>query len=294
MEAAANVFEQRLSDELSAISNFTNGFSNFEFSTSIERPDTGAVIAGPSSIAADTVIVYVGGTNLLGSSTLGEAGPAAFSWNASIAGGDQGLFDDWVDNVTSRGQGDGTRESTYNVQGQSTAIDTALWGGTISFNNASSWYFDADPSTDEAFSGNDFYSVALHELGHVLGVGTADAWFNLVDFNLATFNGTEASAEQGGPVPLADAGHFAFGLTSTVDGTSQEVALDPNLTQNTRKRFTDLDWAALEDIGWQVEPPTEQIAEQVAVPTVGVFHLGAFGIFTVVLFSRNLIPISLS
>lgn len=252
------------------------------------------VIAGPSSIAADTVIVYVGGTNLLGSSTLGEAGPAAFSWNASIAGGDQGLFDDWVDNVTSRGQGDGTRESTYNVQGQSTAIDTALWGGTISFNNVSSWYFDADPSTDEAFSGNDFYSVALHELGHVLGVGTADAWFNLVDFNLATFNGTEASAEQGGPVPLADAGHFAFGLTSTVDGTSQEVALDPNLTQNTRKRFTDLDWAALEDIGWQVEPPTEQIAEQVAVPTVGVFHLGAFGIFTVVLISRSLIPISLS
>lgn len=125
-------------------------------------------------------------------------------------------------------------------------------------------------------------------------MGTADAWFNLVDFNLATFNGTEASAEQGGPVPLADAGHFAFGLTSTVDGTSQEVALDPNLTQNTRKRFTDLDWAALEDIGWQVEPPTEQIAEQVAVPTVGVFHLGAFGIFTVVLISRSLIPISLS
>ena len=290
MEAAANVFEQRLSDELSAISNFNNGFSNFEFSTSIERPDTGVVIAGPSSIAADTVIVYVGGTNLLSSSTLGEAGPAAFSWSGSIAGGDQDLFDDWVDNITSRGQGDATRESTYNVQGQPSATDTALWGGTISFNNSSNWYFDPDPSTDESFNGNDFYSVALHEIGHVLGVGTADAWFNMIDFNLATFNGAQAIASQGGPVPLADAGHFASGLTSTVDGTSQEVSLDPDLLQNTRKRFTDLDWAALEDIGWEVEAPVEVPVEQVAVPTLDILHLVAFSLLSIALASRNLLP----
>ena len=286
MEAAANVFEQRLSDELSAITNFNNGLSNFEFSTSIERPDTGAVVAGPSSIAADTLIVYVGGTNLLGSSTLGEAGPARFSGSGSFASGDQGLFDDWVDNIFSRGQGDGTRES---VDGQPGAFDTALWGGTISFNNSSDWFFDTDTSTDESFNGNDFYSVALHEMAHVLGVGTADAWFNLIDFNLATFNGAQASASQGGPVPLADAGHFASGLTSTLDGTSQEVALDPDLLQNTRKRLTDLDWAALEDIGWEVETPVEEPIGQVVVPMLGVAHLGAFCMLTVLLASRNIV-----
>ena len=38
------------------------------------------------------------------------------------------------------------------------------------------------------------------------------------------------------------------------------MALDPTLTTLTRKVLTDLDWAALQDIGWQVVPePSEYV-----------------------------------
>ena len=32
------------------------------------------------------------------------------------------------------------------------------------------WYVDADPATNEQFSGIDLYSTVVHELGHVLGM----------------------------------------------------------------------------------------------------------------------------
>lgn len=275
MEAAANVFEQRLSDEFTAITSINDGFNNFQFNSIIERPDTGATVSGPTSIAADTVIVYVGGTNLLSATTLGEAGPLGFQANVS---GDPALFQDWFDNVYSRGQGDGRRAAVQNLQGELPAFETALWGGKISFNSTANWYFDDDPATDESFAGNDFYSVALHEIAHVLGVGTADAWFNLIDFNNGLFTGNNASLSNGGSVPLADNGHFGFGVTSTVDGASQEVAMDPDLTQGTRKRLTDLDWAALEDIGWQVAEPVIETPDPVSVPTLGVHHVIAFAL----------------
>lgn len=48
-----------------------------------------------------------------------------------------------------------------------------------------------------------------------------------------------------------------MGTTSVVYGssTSQEVAMDPDLLEGTRKRFTALDAAALKDIGWEVAAP---------------------------------------
>ena len=249
MEAAANVFEDRILDELTGISNFNDGFNNFEFSATLERPDTSAIVSGPSTIDPNTVIVYVGGTNLLDVSTLGEAGPNPFSISVS---GSPVAWEPWIDNVFTRGQGDGTQAS---VDGNS-AFDTSLWGGKISFNNNANWYFDTDPSTDEAFSGNDFYSVALHEMSHALGIGTADAWFNLINFSMGTFEGSNAVTSHGGPVALANEGHFANGTLSTVNGNTQEAAMDPSLTEGTRKRLTDLDWAALEDIGWEISEPT--------------------------------------
>jgi len=44
------------------------------------------------------------------------------------------------------------------------------------------------------------------------------------------------------------------GTESTIRGTDivQEAALDPSITLGTRKLFTDLDVAVLEDLGWNI------------------------------------------
>ena len=35
---------------------------------------------------------------------------------------------------------------------------------------------------------------------------------------------------------------------------TQQVALSPSIQAGTRKYYTDLDWALLEDIGWEIAP----------------------------------------
>jgi hypothetical protein len=60
-------------------------------------------------------------------------------------------------------------------------------------------------------------------------------------------------------VPLAsstDRAHWKNGTPSKVYGSSksQEAAMDPSLTKGTRKSITDLDAAALADLGWELVP----------------------------------------
>ncbi|HJZ58790.1 MAG TPA: VCBS repeat-containing protein, partial [Gemmataceae bacterium] len=93
----------------------------------------------------------------------------------------------------------------------------------------------------------DFYSVASHELGHLLGIGTAPAWFAQVSGG--TFHGPNAQAIYGGPVPVyADSAHWADGIT--ING--QPVAMDPIASLGIRVSFSSLDYAGLADLGWSV------------------------------------------
>ena len=60
-------------------------------------------------------------------------------------------------------------------------------------------------------------------------------------------------------VPLnAQVSHWADGtqsdVTSPLTLASQEVAMDPTIFNGTRKYFTELDFAALDDVGWQLIP----------------------------------------
>lgn len=234
LEAAGQFFETRLTDTLDPIA--SGGVNHFNAIAS--NPATGLTTTfNDYSVAADTLVVFVGSRNLGGS--LGLGGPGGFSASGT------GSF---LTTATTRGEG-----VTQNSGGDF-AVDFAPWGGSISFNSASAWYFDADPSTLESFPGqNDFYSVALHELGHVLGFGTADSWDNLAGGG--TFTGSNAMAANGGsPVPLANDAHWQEGLLSLFLNNPQEAAMDPTLTTGTRKHFTTLDMAALADIGWEVVP----------------------------------------
>ena len=247
LEAAGGFFESILLDDLTAI---TSGGGN-NFSARFTSPEDGNLVTLDNfSVAADTLTIFVGGRSL-GGSTLGFGGPGGYSVSGST---------DFVNNALSRGE-------TGDTQG-SAATEFAPWGGSITFDSDASWYFDSDPSTLEPFSGNDFFSVALHELGHVLGIGTADSWDAQVNSTDLTFGGASATALWGGAVPLENPGHWQEGLTGLVAGSGQEAAMDPTLTVGSRKLFTDLDRAALDDIGWDVKP----------VPLPGAFWLFGSGL----------------
>ncbi len=230
LSAAGSFFSTIILDDLTAINSGGNNHFNAQFS----NPGTGATqIITDFSVAADTITIYAGGREL-GSNTLGIGGPGGFS----ISGA--GSF---VDNAVSRGESGETQGST--------ATDFSPWGGSIAFDTLSNWYYDSDVSTDGDVINNDFYSIALHEIGHLLGLGTADSWNNLVSGT--SFTGAESNAVFGGDVPLnGDLAHWANGTTSLVNGASQEASMNPSITQGTRKVFTDLDRAALVDVGWEV------------------------------------------
>lgn len=221
LELAAQTIGSRLDDHLEAIApsgsnTWTLSVTNPSGASSFSLTDV--------TIPEDTVIVFVGARVM---SSLGIGGPGAFSASGSSA---------WLDLVSSRGQSGALEDP---------GSDFGPWGGSITFDLDANWYF----GTSEAGLGSgqqDFLSVAMHELGHLFGIGTADSWSRFVSDG--DFVGPNAVAEHGGNVPLSGSSHFHEGL----EDDDQEVAMDPSLLAGTRKLFTELDFAALADIGWEV------------------------------------------
>lgn len=221
LELAGETLGSRLEDHLLPITpsggntwslNATNPASGSSFSLSNQ------------TIPEDTIVVFVGSRNM---SSLGFGGPGGYSSSGS---------DVWLDLITARGQTGmlNTLETDY-----------GLWGGSITFDNDANWYFGMSAAGQGAKQ-QDFFSVAIHELGHVLGVGTAASWDNKISGSF--FTGSHSVAEYGANVPLSGGSHFKEG--TEVDG--DEVAMDPSLLVGTRKNFSRLDYAALADIGWEL------------------------------------------
>lgn len=231
LQRAGDALGRRLQDQLAAITPTATNTWNATFF----HPVTGSFANKENlNVPANTLVVFAGGRNLPGAQA-GQGGPGF--------GGPTGGSPEWNDLVFARGQA--------GMLADSGPTDYAIWGGSISFDTTgTAWHFGA---TTSGLAGKiDFYSVALHELGHMIGFGTAPTYDRYVTQSLR-FTGPQAVAAYGTSVPLANYAHLAGGIRS---GGAQP-AMSPVITAGTRKNFTKLDWAVLSDIGWTVgDPPT--------------------------------------
>ncbi len=240
LEAAGAYYEAMLTDDLAAI---VPGGGN-SWTPRFFHPATGAWFDGPTDLVVpeNQVRIYAGGRDM---GSLGMGGPGGYAAS--------GTTQDWFDLVDARGE---TGALT------SSPTDFGPWGGAVAFdtNPAYAWYFGASEAALGALEA-DFLTVALHELGHLFGFGTADSWTACVSGDY--FTGAAATAEYGSAPPLADdAAHWAEGTQAQAypDGALTDVAMDPSSWVGRRTLLTDLDWAALDDVGWSLAPEPATLA----------------------------------
>lgn len=176
-------------------------------------------------LPADTLRIYVGGSDL---SSIGALGVASTGYS-------YGGFSSWVNQVEAR-------LSTTNYDSL---------GGSITFDTGTSWYFGTSEA-GQPFSSWDFYSVAVHEIFHILGFGGSAAFD--ADVSAGQLVGASVQAVAGGPVALAgDDSHWA---QSTLYQGDTPVMV-PALVNGQRNAATELDYAALADIGYTVSAVPE-------------------------------------
>jgi len=140
------------------------------------------------------------------------------------------------------------------IEQRITGDDFEPWLGTIEFNSAAvdNFYFDSTPETDDdiPFDKQDFLSLSLHEIGHILGIGVSPAFKVQIDDNGAFVGTNSVALNNGQPVPLdEDEDHIeeSFSLDSNAD-----ALLDKTFTFGERNLPTALDLGILADIGYDV------------------------------------------
>jgi hypothetical protein len=231
LEQAAQSLESYLSDSLDAI---TPSGAN-SWIAQFTSPSSGATVSvGNLSIAANTLLIFVGARDFSGG-TVAESAPGG--WIPGNAD------PQWLNLLAGRGQ-----VGAVPVSGSSApATDFGPWGGALSFDSVGTdWYFGSS-ANGIGSTQMDFVSVAQHELAHILGFGTAESFDRYISGS--TFTGPSATAAYdgvGSPPLSGDRAHWQGGTT---DG-GQAAAMDPALGTGTRRLFTSLDYAALNDIGW--------------------------------------------
>ncbi|HEV8061049.1 MAG TPA: matrixin family metalloprotease [Gemmataceae bacterium] len=241
LQFAANTLASRLNDSLSAIDPTGQNTWDAQF----PNPETSSEASLSNLVVpANTLVIFVGARDLPSGGELGEGGPGGFSADGS---------QDWLNTVAARGQAGALGPAAQQT-------DFGPWGGAVTLDTTTNWYFGQDPAGLQS-NQFDFLSVAEHEIGHTLGFGTASSWTNLV--SSAMFTGTASQAQYGANVPTDASGsaaaHWADNTTDRGTAGLPRCCMDPILPEGTRAVYTPLDFAGLQDLGWQVQGDSGQV-----------------------------------
>ena len=257
LEAAAAFYSEILTDSFAPIESDVDKNNNYEIN--IPNPSGGSSVTIPFlQIPADTIRIYVGSRDL--GSTLAFAGtgtPSELYPSASISGDAE-----FLKTAAYRGQDFGTESEPI--------AENAPWGGYITFNSSTfgpRGFWNYDHTTSPKFN-NDLYSTALHEIGHILGVGLSDSYSSLINDEVY-FTGVRTTLiNDGKPLELTgdrdhvknDGNETALHPYAEGDGEQLSAFLaDRSISE--RRELTLLDTAILDDIGWDVNYLTSIKAE---------------------------------
>ena len=228
LQAAGDFWGDRIVDHLTAAISTSPGAESYN--ADITHPSTGVFGFGAGlenfSVAENEFIIFAGARDL-GGSTVGIGGFGGFG----------NIFGDaaYIANVRTRGQA-GVAASPR--------TDFQRWGGWISFDNRAStdWFFDPNPMSFDGddFQGaeTDFFTFALHEVAHVLGISDSnESWTNNNPFNVAP-----------------DGSHLAQGTLGTggLPGQTESLMVNIVASDGQRKLPTTTDFDALRKVGWEV------------------------------------------
>jgi hypothetical protein len=282
LRTAADFYQKLITDQLGAIN--PAQYKGATWTPTYAHPNTGAEVAMTAQanlvVPADTIIIYAGSMNL------GIPAARAGSGAAKLGSGG-GLT--WWNQVYNRGEPGAIRILSSGWGPSPT--DFAPWGGVIFFNSAiTNWNFSTSSAAGTA--GPDALSVALHEIGHILGLGiyrSDCSWLTLIEGNL--FTGPLAS-QSFGTSPPTDGTHVlpgstkspAYGCFGIPHGTPVLPLMSASLpASHTFNVPTDLDVAMLRDIGWELTLPERPLliaagatpnAVNLSVPTSTGFDYG--------------------
>ncbi len=171
LQLAADYLLSNVADDLAAI---VPGGEN-HWTATFTNPATGRSEGVQDlSIETNELLVFVGGCYPSEEMhDAGEGGPGGVvAWGSAA----------FVNTVRTRGEVGATG---------SLPTDFGPWGGSIAFNLYPSLPFHFGDTTDGLDVDElDFLSVAMHELAHVLGLGTADAWRSRIDWTTESFVGS--------------------------------------------------------------------------------------------------------
>ncbi len=219
LEVAASIWENLIKDE----------FPDFRAGQpfQITNPETGDLVTVTLTNDIDDLLIFVGSRDLSGMNALARGGPDGYNADGDI---NRMRFAD-------------------NFRDQGATTDFEPFTGKIYFDREVDWGF----RLDEPEAGkSDFISTALHEIGHVLGIGPSSTYEKLIENGV--FVGPNAKAVTNGVgIALEPVyNHIAEGL----DGGP--AVMDTFNRLGVRTLPTDLDKAILADIGYEIDGFSKQ------------------------------------
>ena len=205
---------------------------------------------------------------VLGSATIGLFGLTSASTSSRNGEDPTPLvraIEQEAQNIFRRGEGPVIRSVQTNVGGIDVQIDAGLMHSTLSFDNDANnnsvddltegfnleTLYHYDHATDVPSNKLDFYTIALHEAMHGIGLGDSDSWKTMIQGN--DWLGQEVIDFVGSGSNLIDRGaHVETGFRSRrlSDGILQESVLTASAARGQRKGITELDMAFFRDIGF--------------------------------------------